>query len=218
MSLAITVPRPAALAERTDEELATEALAGDERALYEILHRYRPHVRSKARTYFLAGADREDVIQEGMIGLYKAIRDFDNEKQPSFRGFAELCVTRQIISAIKSATRHKHAPLNSYVSLQGKATQDEDCEQHFGDRVATTDPDPIERVISSADLQRLREYCQEVLSDLEVQVLALYVEGRSYSEIAEELGRHVKAVDNAIQRIKKKLDPYLAEARSISLD
>ena len=198
---------------QTDEELVVKAWDGDDEALETLLQRYRNFVRMKARSYFLVGADREDVVQEGMIGLYKAIRDYSLEREASFRGFAELCITRQIITAIKTATRQKHAPLNSYVSLYLPAYSDDEPDHEIVEQFASGSVDPAESVVSSAELAVLEEYFGEILSDLEAEVLQRYIEGQSYQEIAEELDRHVKSIDNALQRIKRKLDTYLESRR-----
>ena len=195
----------------SDDDLVARTWEGDDDALTTLLDRYRGFVRLKARAYFLVGADREDVVQEGMVGLYKAIRDYDPSQQKTFRGFAELCIVRQIITAIKTATRQKHAPLNSYVSLH-LPVGDGDGDQELGDHVADA-VDPCEWIVSEADVRELRAHIREVLSDLEAEVLRRYVEGESYQEIAEALDRQVKSIDNALQRIKRKLDGYLAERR-----
>ncbi len=204
----------AALEGCTDEELVDRARGGDESAIEVLLNRYRHYARAKARTYFLAGADREDIVQEGMIGLFKAVRDFDPERNVVFRAFAELCIKRQIITAIKSATRLKHAPLNSYVSLNSPAQEGDDDraleESLHGD---PTVADPAEVVISAEELAELRDSMHEVLSELEMEVLSLYMEGRSYQQIADLLGRHVKSVDNALQRIKRKLEQHVLSSR-----
>jgi RNA polymerase sporulation-specific sigma factor len=195
-----------------DAALLLAARAGDETALSTLLTRYRAFARAKARSYFLVGADREDVVQEGMIGLYKAIRDFDPAQQTSFRGFADVCVTRQILTAVKSATRHKHGPLNDYVSLERPVGEQEaDAgERPLSDVLAVRSvSDPADLVISAERVRALQAHVDEALSDLETEVLRLYVEGRSYQEIAETLQRHVKAIDNALQRIKKKLEGHL---------
>jgi RNA polymerase sporulation-specific sigma factor len=193
-----------------DERLVERARDGAQDALTELLLRYRRFARAKARSYFLVGADREDIIQEGMIGLYKAIRDYEPQHGASFRSFAELCITRQILTAIKTATRQKHAPLNSYVSFD-RPTSD-DPGHTVGDTIADeTDVDPLKLLLASDDLARLRASFEQLLSDLEADVLALYVEGRSYQEIADLLGRHVKSIDNALQRIKRKLELHLQE-------
>ncbi|MDI6843532.1 MAG: RNA polymerase sporulation sigma factor SigH [Anaerosomatales bacterium] len=202
---------------QADEEiqLIQAAQAGDDRASTEILRRYRGFVRCKARSYFLAGADREDVIQEGMIGLYKAIRDYDPSKQSSFRSFAELCVTRQLITAIKSATRQKHAPLNSYVSLSRTAGPEEEGERVLADILAVREVcDPAELVISAWEATSIREGFLSALSPFESEVLRLYVNGKSYQEVADTLGRHTKAVDNAIQRIKRKVEIQVERCRA----
>jgi RNA polymerase sporulation-specific sigma factor len=193
---------------RSDEDLVALVGAGDERAMAELLERYRGFARAKARSYFLVGGDREDTAQEGMIGLYKAIRDYVPGHGASFRSFAELCITRQILTAIKTATRHKHAPLNTYVSFD--RPQDGEVDRTLGDSVATEESvDPLEQVVASEELRRLQAAFEQVLSSLETEVLSLYVEGRTYQEIAELLGRRVKSIDNALQRIKRKLEPHV---------
>ena len=198
--------------DRADEELVRAARDGDDSALNELLVKYRPFARLKARAYFIVGADREDLVQEGMIGLYKAIRDFNPELQTAFRAFAELCVTRQIITAIKTATRQKHGPLNSYVSFHRPFASDDDGERCLADVLAAPSVcDPADLVISADRIRALQTHLDEVLSDLEAEVLCLYVEGKSYQEIAATLQRHVKSIDNALQRIKRKLDVHLRE-------
>jgi RNA polymerase sporulation-specific sigma factor len=197
---------------RTDDELVLAARSGDDKALCDLLNKYRAFARVKARSYFLVGADREDIVQEGMIGLYKAIRDFNPDMQSSFRAFAELCVTRQIITAIKTATRQKHGPLNNYVSFERPVGADDDGERVLGDVLpARAISDPADLVISAERIRALQAHFDEVLSDLETEVLRLYVEGKSYQEIAERLQRHVKSIDNALQRIKRKLEGHLRE-------
>lgn len=196
----------------SDEELATAAQAGSGEAESVLLNRYRAFVRAKARSFFLVGGDDQDVIQEGMIGLFKAVRDYDPHQQMSFRGFAELCVTRQLITAVKSATRYKHGPLNSYVSFSRSVGDDDDSERVLGDVLpASPEHDPAERVTSAERVRDLQAYVDDALSDLEVEVLRMYVEGRSYVEIAEILSRRTKSVDNALQRIKRKIDGHLRE-------
>jgi RNA polymerase sporulation-specific sigma factor len=193
----------------SDEQLIERVRAGDERAIKILLVRYRHYARAKARIYFLAGADRDDIVQEGMIGLFKAIRDFEVAKNTAFRAFAELCITRQIITAIKSATRQKHIPLNSYVSLTKVTTEEGD--RPIGESLpARSGSDPAELLISAEEVAALRASIEEVLSELETEVLTLYMEGRSYQQIADSLGRHVKSIDNALQRIKRKLEPYIS--------
>jgi RNA polymerase sporulation-specific sigma factor len=194
----------------TDEDLVEQARSGDERALGELLDRYRRFARAKARSYFLVGGDREDIIQEGMIGLYKAIRDYAAEHGASFRSFAELCITRQVLTAIKTATRQKHAPLNSYVSFD--RPQNDDPSRTLGETIPCEEEvDPLDQLLASDAMRDLRSVFDEVLSELEADVLDLYVEGRSYQEIAECLDRHVKSIDNAVQRIKRKLGTALAD-------
>lgn len=195
--------------EMTDEEIALLARDGDDAAQEFLLNKYKNFVRSKARSYFLIGADHEDIVQEGMIGLFKAIRDFRPDKLSSFRAFAELCVTRQIITAIKTATRQKHIPLNSYVSLN-KPIYDEESDRTLLDVISEEVPsDPEAMLIDREDLSFIEGRIGEMLSDLEKQVLVLYMEGKSYVEISQAMGRHVKSVDNALQRIKRKLQKYL---------
>jgi RNA polymerase sporulation-specific sigma factor len=197
------------LDETQDEELVAQARDGSEVALETLINKYKNFVRAKARSYFLVGADREDIIQEGMIGLYKAVRDFRNDKLSSFRAFAELCVTRQIITAIKTATRQKHIPLNSYVSLN-KPIYDEDSDRTLLDVLSGVHvSDPEELVINREEFDDIEEKMGEILSDLEWKVLVSYLEGRSYQEIAVDLNRHVKSIDNALQRVKRKLEKYL---------
>jgi len=199
----------------TDEEVVCEAINGDHDALEYIIHKYKNFVKSKARSYFLIGADREDIIQEGMIGLYKAIRDFNPNKLSSFRAFAELCITRQIITAIKTATRQKHIPLNSYVSLN-KPLYDEDSDRTLLDILSGVKiSDPEELIISQEEFEDIEDKMGEILSKLEWQVLMAYLGGKSYQEIAKELKRHVKSIDNALQRVKRKLEKYL-EVRELN--
>ncbi len=194
----------------TDEELVAAVHQGDDEALEFLIHRYRNFVRAKARSYFLIGADREDIVQEGMIGLFKSVRDFREDKLTSFKAFAELCVTRQIITAIKTATRQKHIPLNSYVSLD-KPIYDEDSDRTLLDVLSTVRvADPEDMVIHQEEFDAIEVTMSELLSDLERKVLMLYLDGRSYQEIAVDLDRHVKSIDNALQRVKRKLEKYLA--------
>lgn len=194
---------------RSDEEIVEAVREGDSDALEYLINKYRNFVRAKARSYFLIGADREDIVQEGMIGLYKSIRDFRGDKLSSFKAFAELCVTRQIITAIKTATRQKHIPLNSYVSLD-KPIYDEDSDRTLLDVICGTRvTDPEELIINKEEFVGLEDKMGEILSDLERKVLMLYLDGRSYQEIAVDLDRHVKSIDNALQRVKRKLERYL---------
>ena len=192
-----------------ETELLLRARAGDEDAVTQLLDRYRELARNKTRSYFLLGADRDDVVQEGMIGLYKAIRDYDESRGVPFRSFAEVCVTRQVLTAVRSGTRLKHAPLNSSVSL------DQPVEAGYqgvslGDLLpAAQSADPAATVVSADEMRALQRHFDEVLSDLEQQVLRHHMDGRSYDEIAAVLQRHVKAVDNALQRIKRKIQGHL---------
>ncbi|MFT9494268.1 RNA polymerase sporulation sigma factor SigH [Anaerosolibacter sp.] len=196
-----------------DEDVVEDARQGDARAQEYLIKKYKNFVRAKARSYFLIGADREDIIQEGMIGLFKAIRDFRADKLSSFRVFAELCITRQIITAIKTATRQKHIPLNSYVSLN-KPIYDEESDRTLLDVLSGVKiSDPEELIISREELGNIESKIGEILSDLEWKVLMSYLQGKSYQEIAVDLDRHVKSIDNALQRVKRKLERYL-EVRS----
>ena len=188
---------------KTDEDIVESVRTGDGEALEYLINKYRNFVRAKARSYFLIGAEREDIVQEGMIGLYKSIRDFKGDKLASFKAFAELCITRQ-----------KHIPLNSYVSLD-KPIYDEDSDRTLldvicGSRVC----DPEELIINQEEFFGLEDKMSEILSDLERKVLMLYLDGRSYQEIAVDLDRHVKSIDNALQRVKRKLEKYL-EVRNL---
>ena len=193
-----------------DDELAARFQSGDRLALEALIARYRRFARAKSRGYFLVGGDADDIEQEALIGLYKAARDFRPEHQASFRAFAELCITRQIITAIKTATRQKHQPLNQYVSISGVRGGDDPGERSVEELLHSHhDGDPADNVISSERMQSMRSSRAEMLSGLEVDVLKLYVEGKSYQEIGAQLGRHVKSIDNALQRIKRKLDHHL---------
>jgi RNA polymerase sporulation-specific sigma factor len=194
-----------------DADLVTRTHQGDERALETLIARYRHFARAKARTFFLAGSDREDVVQEGMIGLFKSIRDFQPAQGTPFASFAELCISRQILSAIKSANRHKHYPLNSSLSLDAPAYSEEGEQRSIGDMLEGTQTDPVEVVVSAEEIESLRDALKAGLTELEADVLRLYLDGRSYEEIARVLGNHVKSIDNALQRIKRKLQRYLAE-------
>lgn len=205
--------------QQTDEDydLVARVRQGDDRALTTLLARYRNFARSKARSYFLAGSDKEDVVQEGMIGLFKAIRDFDLAQETPFRAFAELCISRQILTAIKTANRQKHQPLNSSVSLDAPAYRDGSGEQSVGDNLRASNlSDPIELVISAEEVEALKNSMRDNLTDLEGDVLRLYMDGRSYEEIAGVLGNHVKSIDNALQRIKRKLQRHIAERDAVS--
>ncbi|WP_164670661.1 RNA polymerase sporulation sigma factor SigH [Virgibacillus doumboii] len=194
-----------------DDEIIRFIHQGNSQALDFLIHKYINFVRAKARTYFIVGADREDIIQEGMIGLYKAIRDYDGDKLSSFKAFAELCVTRQIITAIKTATRQKHIPLNSYVSLD-KPIYDEESDRTLLDVVAGSKAiDPQELLVNREKFGDMEGKLSELLSELEKKVLHLYLDGCTYQEISVLLKRHVKSIDNALQRVKRKLEQLLEE-------
>jgi RNA polymerase sporulation-specific sigma factor len=210
------VPRSAAQRaqrELEDLQLVLRARNGGQDALDALMRRYAGFVRLKASSYFLAGGDADDLVQEGMIGLYKAVRDFRADKETSFRSFAELCVTRQIITAIKTATRFKHAPLNSYVSFSHTpAGQESDGDCTLGDALpGPSVDDPSVCVISTEELQSLVFCLGSGLSALESEALRLYLEGNSYEDMAEDLGCDTKTIDNALQRVKRKI---LAHQRS----
>ena len=194
-----------------DDNMVFRAKAGDEKSLNHILKKYRNFVRAKAKPFFIVGADKEDILQEGMIGLFKAIRDYDEEKTVSFRAFAELCVTRQIITAVKTATRQKHIPLNSYNSLN-KPMSEEDPDKTLMDMMKNSHiSDPEQLIISKEEMKLIEEKTKEMLSEFETRVLSLYLKGYSYNEISEKLCKHTKSVDNALQRIKRKFEKYLEQ-------
>lgn len=194
----------------TDEEVVIilQKTYSDEAMEY-IVKKYRNFIKAKARTYFLVGADRDDIIQEGMIGLYKATRDFRKEKNVSFRSFAELCITRQIITAIKTATRQKHIPLNTYVSLSKPVYEDESVRRLEDIIIGIKIMDPEELFISKENYTDMKIHLESLLSSLEQQVLHLYLEGQSYQEMSQSLQRPAKSIDNALQRIKHKIEVYL---------
>nr|WP_246570139.1 RNA polymerase sporulation sigma factor SigH [Lentibacillus saliphilus] len=199
-----------------DEEILHLVHRGHRQALEHLIQKYKGYVRAKARTYYLIGADREDIIQEGMIGLYKAIRNFDGDKLASFKAFAELCITRQMITAIKTATRQKHIPLNSYVSLD-KPIFEEESERTLLDVIAgSTAVDPQELLIHREKYTDMDRKLSELLSGFERNVLQLYLDGYTYQEISVKLQRHVKSIDNALQRVKRKLE-HILEAASASV-
>jgi len=200
----------------TDSQLVIAAREGNDSALEFLLDKYKNFVRLKARAYFLIGADWDDLVQEGTIGLYKAIRDYREGRQASFRAFAELCITRQIITAIKTATRQKHRPLNSYVSLNRPVYFEDESDRMLMDLLSGAEiADPVELVISGEEIQSMQTSFGEILSDLEAQVLKLYIDGKSYQEIADELNRHVKSIDNALQRVKRKVELHLRRRQAI---
>ena len=196
-----------------DEELVLMAQNGDDAAQEYLLDKYKSLVRAKSRAYFLIGADSEDIIQEGMIGLYKAVRDYNEEKNASFRSFAELCVNRQMITAIKAATRQKHQPLNSYVFLN-KPVYEEESEQTYMDFLQSSSGsllNPEALLIGQENKSFLEDQMVKNLSSFETRVLVLYLQGRSYFEIANVLDKPEKSIDNALQRVKKKLEKFLEE-------
>ena len=200
-----------------DEKIVLSAKAGNEKALNYIINKYKSYVRAKTKTYFLIGADKEDIFQEGMIGLYKAIRDYKEDKLTSFKAFADVCITRQIITAVKTATRQKHIPLNSYISLN-KPLYEDDAERTLIDIIGSSDKisDPEEMMITREEIAAMEDKLNKVLSKLELNVLTLYLEGKSYQEVAEEMNRHVKSIDNALQRVKRKLEKYFYEEKMIN--
>lgn len=205
------------LEECDDRDLVIRVRRGEDRGLEVLLARYRNFARAKARSYFLTGSDKEDVVQEGMIGLFKAIRDFDLGQETPFRAFAELCISRQILTAIKTANRHKHQPLNSSVSLDAPIFG-EDSESTVADGIMApaTLSDPAELVISAQEIEAMRDSMTSSLTDLEGDVLRLYMDGKSYEEIAGALGNHVKSIDNALQRIKRKLQRHLDQRNAVA--
>jgi RNA polymerase sigma-H factor len=204
--------------EPSELALIVAARNGDDWAMDAIIRRYQGFVRLKASSYFLAGGDSNDLIQEGLVGLYNAVRDFRPDKDTSFRSFAELCITRQIITAIKTATRYKHAPLNTYVSFSHTpAGQETEADCTLGDALpGPAVEDPISCVISTEELQSLLDCLGTTLSPLESQVLTCYLEGRSYEQIGELLGCDPKTVDNALQRVKRKVLAHLGSRRLLS--
>ncbi len=194
-----------------DERLAMLSQEGNDAARDQLMEKYKGFVKARARTYFLIGADREDIIQEGMIGLYKAIRDYKSDKPASFRAFAELCITRQMITAVKTATRQKHIPLNSYISLN-KPVYDEENERTLLDTITEENHfDPEEIMITKEHLGLMEEKMVQSLSHLERNVMSLYLDGQSYIEIARRLKKSEKSIDNALQRVKRKVEKFIQE-------
>ena len=200
-----------------DGFLIALAKSGDPTAYARLLSRYRGFVRLKASSYFLAGGDSEDLIQEGLIGLYKAIRDYRSDRESSFRNFAELCITRQIITAVKTATRNKHTPLNQYVSFSSPAGGSTDEEAPTLEEMIASPSvnDPAKQAISSEELRSLVGCLSTSLSQLESSVLALYLDGHSYEEVGNRLGCDCKTVDNALQRVKRKVGAHL-DSRAVA--
>jgi len=212
-----TVRQSDAQPQLEDAYLVALAKRGSADAYERIIKRYRGFVRLKASSYFLLGGDSEDLIQEGLVGLYKAIRDFRSDRESSFRNFAELCITRQIITAVKTATRNKHTPLNQYVSFSATPASATDGEPTLDEVIpGPTVHDPVNQVISSEELRSLVDCLSTALSELESRVLALYLDGYSYEQVGERIGCDTKTVDNALQRVKRKVGTHLA-ARNVLL-
>ena len=190
----------------SDEEVVILGRSGDKAALEYVMTEYKYLVRQKAKDYFLVGADRDDIVQEGMIGLFKAIRDFDNTKLSSFKTFAQMCIKRQIITAIKTATRQKHMPLNSYVSLSKAVFDDDTTERSLLDTIAGAENlDPEYRVVENESFVITKNKIDEILSEFEILVLQMYIDGKSYRDISVVLDRSPKSIDNALQRLKRKI-------------
>ncbi|MBQ4452866.1 MAG: RNA polymerase sporulation sigma factor SigH [Clostridia bacterium] len=193
----------------TDEAIVAEAQGGDSDAMDYILVKFKNLVRARAHSYFLVGADHEDIVQEGMIGLYKAVRDYRADRNASFKAFADLCVTRQIITAVKTATRQKHIPLNYYISLNRPA-YDGDSDRTLMEALKEDDrSNPEALLITREDISAVKERMDTLLSPLEMDALTGYLQGKSYQEISDKYGHHVKSIDNALQRVKKKLMKYM---------
>jgi len=198
-----------------DIELVMLAKRGNTKAVSILINKYKNFVRSRSKSYFIVGADKEDIVQEGLIGLFKAIRDFNPDKKTSFRAFAELCIMRQIITAIKTATRQKHLPLNSYVSLN-KPIFEDNGERIMADVISSTRTCNPEEIYVALELTKsIKEKMKKYLSGLESKVLAEYLKGLSYYEVAKNIGKHIKSVDNALQRIKRKIQETIKEAYGI---
>ena len=196
------------LDDMNDEQVVALANGGSNHALEHLIYKYKDYVKIKAHSYYIVGSDRDDIVQEGMIGLYKAIRTYDDCKASSFKSFADICVTRQMITAIKSATRQKHIPLNSYVSLS-KPLYGETCSNSMEAVGSGRSSDPMELIIGKESMDSIEQKLTGLLSSLEKEVLQSYIEGRSYEEIAVDLNRRVKSIDNALQRVKRKIERYL---------
>ena len=204
--------------ELTDEEIVRLAKEGDVSAVECLLDRYKNLVRARTRYYFLSGADHEDIVQEGMIGLIKAIRDFKDDRQAAFHSFADVCISRQILSAVKASTRQKHIPLNSYVSLN-TPVYDSEGERTLMDVISVQfASNPEDLIIGQEDRASIEADIREVLTELEINVLNAYLEGKSYEQIVKETGTHYKCVDNALQRIKRKTERILKERKDASSD
>ena len=188
-----------------DEELVLKSRAGDVNALEYLISKYSDYIKLKAKNYYLIGADGEDIYQEGMIGLYKAIRDYEQEKLSNFKSFADLCITRQILTAISTASRQKHIPLNSYVSLNKPLYKDNEERTLIDTIEEEKNKDPMDIFIGRENLESIKKIMEQILSPLEIKVLNLYVDGLTYEEISREIGKDIKSVDNSLQRVKKKL-------------
>ena len=203
------------VADLDEQRLVDRARRGDSKALDQLIKRYVGFVRMKASSYFIAGGDSDDLLQEGLIGLYKAVRDYRREKEASFRSFAELCITRQIITAIKTATRNKHVPLNQYVSFSHTpAGRDVDVDCTIGECLPGSEiEDPAVQIVSTQELRSLVDHMTTRLSPLEAQALTGYLEGRSYEQIAEACDCDPKTIDNALQRVKRKVGEHLESRR-----
>ena len=200
-----SVVSDAAEQDKIDREYISKIKTGDKSALNFIMEKYKNFVYMKAKPFFMVGAEKDDIIQEGMIGLFKAIKGFDEEKEVSFKVFADLCVRRQIMTAVKASTRQKHMPLNSYLSLNKTVFDDESDREVIEMLDVETVPDPLDTITTHETYQKVEETMNKVLSDFELKVLNEYVNGASYVEIANKLDSHVKAIDNAVQRIRKKI-------------
>jgi RNA polymerase sporulation-specific sigma factor len=200
-----------------DEEVLTYVHSGCKRGMEHLIEKYKPLVRAKARSYFLVGADREDIVQEGMIGLFKAVRDYKDDRSIPFKVFAEMCITRQIITAVKTATRQKHIPLNSYVSLNRKVF-DEESEKFLIEVIQEVSiANPEELFINKEQFTVIESRVMELLSPFEKEVLAKYLAGVTYQDIAKQLNKPVKSIDNALQRLKKKIEKSVQEVRKEDL-
>lgn len=209
--MALISNKPKARVEVEDTYLLALAKQGSPDAYDRLVRRYRGFVRMKASSYFLAGGDSDDLVQEGLIGLFKAIRDYRSDRESSFRNFAELCITRQIITAVKTATRNKHIPLNQYISFSASPGGGDEADATLDEMIAGSPVnDPVNQVISSEELRSLVNCISTSLSDLESGVLSLYLDGRSYEEIGGRLGCESKTVDNALQRVKRKVGAHMA--------
>ena len=194
-----------------DNKYIQEIKDGNSEALNKIMEKYKPYVYLKAKPFFMIGAEKEDIIQEGMIGLFKAIKGYNAERDVSFKIFADLCIRRQIMTAVKASTRQKHIPLNSYLSLN-KTAFDEDDDRAIIEMIDKDSvPDPLETITKREKYQKIENKMSEVLSDFEQKVFNEYINGGSYAQIAEKIGSHPKAIDNAVQRIKKKFEKYILE-------